>query len=96
MTAKELRLKDEGIQVTGFEAPRRIFPELARQQCGACLEECHNECVSGECDTLCDSDCWDQCVMDPGVQASYIAHPRAVSTSTAQNRTWTIVKVDVY
>lgn len=96
MTAKELRLKDEGIQVTCFEAPRRMDAEIARQQCGLCGEECHAECEAGECDTYCVDDCWNQCVGEETLQVRYMATPRSVSLLTAQTRTGSIVHSAVY
>jgi len=85
MTAKELRLEDEGIQVTGFEAPRRMEPEIARQQCFGCQLECQSECPL-DCNTECDSDCWNLCIGDDQLVATYVAHPRALTQSTGNTR----------
>jgi ferredoxin len=85
MTAKELKLEDEGIQVTGFEAPRRIAPEVARQQCALCGSDCIADCPM-DCDTVCDSDCWNQCVYDESLVAKYVASPKALLRSNAYSR----------
>jgi len=90
MTAKELRLKDEGIQVTGFEAPRRMDPETARQQC-TCGVLCYSDCPQS-CDTDCDSECMNLCVWDEAQVAKYIANPKALVRTSANGRVNTSYK----
>ena len=93
MTARELQLKDQGIALTGFGAPRRPAPELARQQCDGCAIWCHGDC-QGTCDTQCDSECYDQCLNDNDVVASYVAHPKALLSSSGVSRMLASERVD--
>jgi len=78
MTARELRLEDEGIQVTGFEAPRRMDPEIARQQC-TCGSTCMGDC-QGSCGVACEDDCYNQCGLNGDIMATLSNTPRSVTT----------------